>query len=64
MYTTRSQESGDIIMSQCQIKSELGTILTNAASQHANNRTTVFKSLGMAVEDVVAARLVLDLFDS
>jgi thiomorpholine-carboxylate dehydrogenase len=60
-----SQESGDVIMSGCQIKSELGSVLDKgAASQHDPHNVTVFKSLGLAVEDVMAARLVLDLLDS
>jgi ornithine cyclodeaminase/alanine dehydrogenase-like protein (mu-crystallin family) len=60
-----SQESGDIIMSGCQIKSELGSVLDKGpALQHDPHTVTVFKSLGLAVEDVVAGRLVLDLLDS
>ena len=54
------QESGDIILSGCAIVGELGGVV-RGANRHDPARTTVFKSLGLAVEDVAAARLVLDL---
>jgi len=51
------KESGDVILSSAQIYSELGQALAGKAPSRANE-TTIFKSLGMAVEDITAARLV------
>jgi ornithine cyclodeaminase/alanine dehydrogenase-like protein (mu-crystallin family) len=51
------KESGDIILSGAEIYAELGEALATKISSHANE-TTVFKSLGMAVEDIAAALLV------
>jgi thiomorpholine-carboxylate dehydrogenase len=52
-------ESGDIIASGAKIHAELGEILAEVKPAR-REETTVFKSLGMAIEDVVAARLVYD----
>ncbi len=52
-------ESGDVILSGAQIHGELGEVLAGTVSAEAD-RITVFKSLGLAVEDVVSARLVHD----
>jgi len=51
------KESGDIILSGAEIYAELGKALAAKIPSRANE-TTVFKSLGMAVEDIVAALLV------
>src|SRR6266446_1240217 len=51
------KESGDVILSSAQIYSELGQALAGKAPSRANE-TTIFKSLGMAVEDIAAALLV------
>ena len=51
------KESGDIILSGAEIYAELGKALATKIPSHANE-TTVFKSLGMAVEDIAAALLV------
>src|SRR5207302_4443616 len=51
------KESGDIILSGAEIYAELGKALTGKVPSRANE-TTVFKSLGMAVEDIAAALLV------
>jgi ornithine cyclodeaminase/alanine dehydrogenase-like protein (mu-crystallin family) len=53
------KESGDVIMSKATISAELGEILAGTASVAAG-ATTVFKSVGIAVEDIAAARLVYD----
>ena len=50
-------ESGDVILSGAEIHAELGEALAGVKSVPAG-KTTVFKSLGMAVEDVAAAMLV------
>jgi thiomorpholine-carboxylate dehydrogenase len=53
-------ESGDVILSGATIFAEAGEIFagTKAAPRSA---TTVFKSVGLAVEDIVTAKLVYDL---
>ncbi len=52
------QESGDVLLSGATIHAELGELLAGRKSlPHASN--IVFKSLGIAVEDLASARLVL-----
>ena len=51
------KESGDVILSRAQIHGELGEALAGTVPSRANE-TTIFKSLGMAVEDIAAALLV------
>ena len=51
------KESGDVILSGAKIYAELGEALAGKVPSRANE-TTVFKSLGMAVEDIAAAMLV------
>ena len=51
------KESGDIIVSGATIAAELGEALAEKVPPRAND-TTIFKSLGMAVEDIAAALLV------
>ena len=51
------KESGDVILSGAKIYAELGEALAGKIPSRANE-TTIFKSLGMAVEDVAAAMLV------
>ena len=51
------KESGDIILSDAKIYAELGEALAGKVPSRANE-TTIFKSLGMAVEDIAAALLV------
>ena len=51
------KESGDVILSCAKIYAELGEALAGKVPARAND-TTVFKSLGMAVEDISAAMLV------
>src|SRR5207248_4668130 len=48
------KESGDVILSRAKIYAELGEALAGKVPAHANE-TTIFKSLGMAVEDTAAA---------
>jgi ornithine cyclodeaminase/alanine dehydrogenase-like protein (mu-crystallin family) len=57
------KESGDLILSGAKIYAELGEALAGKAPSRANE-TTIFKSLGMAVEDIVAALLVYRKFIS
>jgi len=58
-YEGARNESGDVILSGVTPYAELGEIL-NGSKDADPNATTVFKSLGMAVEDVAAARLVYE----
>src|SRR5215467_13998743 len=51
------KESGDVILSGSKIYAELGEALSGRVPARAGE-TTIFKSLGMAVEDIAAARLV------
>jgi thiomorpholine-carboxylate dehydrogenase len=51
------KESGDVILSGATIYAELGEALAGKLPSRASE-TTIFKSLGMAVEDIAAALLV------
>ncbi|MBI3801086.1 MAG: NAD(P)-binding domain-containing protein [Deltaproteobacteria bacterium] len=57
------QESGDVILSGAQIYAEIGEALAGKVLPRAEE-TTVFKSLGMAVEDITTAALVYRLASS
>jgi len=54
-------ESGDVILSGAKIYAELGEALAGKVPPRANE-TTIFKSLGMAMEDIAAATLVYDSY--
>ncbi|XP_078521192.1 ketimine reductase mu-crystallin [Lissotriton helveticus] len=58
-----SQESGDILQSGAEIFAELGEVV-NGTMPALTEKTTVFKSLGMAIEDTVSAKLVFDSWSS
>ncbi len=51
------KESGDVILSRAKIYAELGEALAGKIPARADE-ITIFKSLGMAVEDIAAALLV------
>ena len=51
------QEAGDIVLSGAEIYAELGEALAGKVDAR-QSETTVFKSLGMAIEDLAAAQLV------
>src|SRR5262245_22167618 len=55
------KESGDVILSGAKIYAELGEALAGRVPLRAQE-TTIFKSLGMAVEDIAAATLVYRSF--
>ena len=59
-YEAAAQESGDVILSGAKVSAELGEILGGTRPRPASGTTIVFKALGQAVEDAVAARLVYD----
>ncbi len=50
-------ESGDVILSKARIYAEVGEIFAGSKPGPVDE-TTVFKSVGLAVEDVAAAKLV------
>ena len=54
-----SKESGDVILSNATIYAEIGEIFAETKPCPASE-TTVFKSVGIAVEDIAAAKLVFD----
>ena len=56
-YEGARKEAGDVILSGATPFAELGEIL-NGTKRIEPGATTIFKSLGMAVEDVAAAKLV------
>lgn len=53
-------ESGDVILSGARVSAEIGEILAGTKPPPAKGATVIFKALGQAVEDAVAARLVYD----
>jgi ornithine cyclodeaminase/alanine dehydrogenase-like protein (mu-crystallin family) len=57
------KESGDVILSGAKIFAEAGEVFAKAR-RPAPGVTTVFKSLGLAVEDIATARLVYDALES
>uniref|UniRef100_A0A3Q0QZ24 Ketimine reductase mu-crystallin n=1 Tax=Amphilophus citrinellus TaxID=61819 RepID=A0A3Q0QZ24_AMPCI len=52
-------ESGDVILSGVEVFAELGDVINGTKPAH-REKITVFKSLGMGVEDAVSAKLVYD----
>jgi len=55
------KESGDVILSHAKIYAEVGEALAGKVPPRANE-TTIFKSLGIAAEDIAAALLVYRSF--
>jgi thiomorpholine-carboxylate dehydrogenase len=55
------KESGDVILSKAPIFAEAGELFAGAKMPR-RSATTVFKSVGIAVEDIATARLVYDAF--
>lgn len=52
-------ESGDVIGSQAVPYAEVGELFAGERSWPDRSQTTVFKSMGQAIEDIAAAKLVL-----
>jgi thiomorpholine-carboxylate dehydrogenase len=53
------RESGDVILSGAKVQAEIGEILANPANARIpRDQRIVFKTVGMAIEDICAARLV------
>lgn len=57
------QESGDVIQSKATIYAEAGELFAGTVPL-PRDETTIFKSMGLAVEDIVTAKLVYDAFTS
>jgi ornithine cyclodeaminase/alanine dehydrogenase-like protein (mu-crystallin family) len=53
------KEAGDIVLARAQVRAEIGELL-NGAVLERGERAVVFKSVGIAVEDIAAAKLVYD----
>ena len=53
------RESGDVILSGAAVYAEIGEILAGTKPAPRGGRT-IFKSVGIAVEDLAAARLVYE----
>jgi thiomorpholine-carboxylate dehydrogenase len=56
-------ESGDVIGSQAVPYAEVGELFTHVKPWPARSHTTIFKSVGQAIEDIAAAQLVLSKFN-
>jgi len=54
------KESGDVILSGAKVYAELGELILGRVARPPEGVTVVFKALGQAVEDAVAARLVYE----
>jgi thiomorpholine-carboxylate dehydrogenase len=53
------RESGDVILSGARVEAEIGEILsTPSTAKIPRDQRVVFKTVGMAIEDITAARLV------
>jgi thiomorpholine-carboxylate dehydrogenase len=55
------KEAGDIVLARATVRAEIGELL-NGAALDRGDRAVVFKSVGIAVEDIAAAKLVWDRF--
>lgn len=53
------REPGDILLAKAEVTAEIGELL-NGASFDRTDRPVVFKSVGIAIEDIAAARLVYE----
>ena len=50
-----AKEPGDILMAKAEVSGELGELLNGAAIDSRKGRPVVFKSVGIAIEDIAAA---------
>jgi ornithine cyclodeaminase/alanine dehydrogenase-like protein (mu-crystallin family) len=55
------KESGDVILSKAPIYAEVGEIFAGLKPEPPSGGAIVFKSVGLAVEDIAAARLVYEV---
>jgi thiomorpholine-carboxylate dehydrogenase len=56
------REPGDILLAKATVSAEIGELL-NGAVIHRTGMPVVFKSVGIAVEDIAAAKLVYELVE-
>jgi ornithine cyclodeaminase/alanine dehydrogenase-like protein (mu-crystallin family) len=56
-----TREAGDILLAKAQVSAEIGELL-NGAALDRKGRAVVFKSVGTAIEDIAAAKLVFERF--
>ena len=61
-FAGAKQESGDLIASQCAVQDEIGNFI-GQGQKYKGSKRTAFKSLGLAVEDMVAANMVYENID-
>jgi thiomorpholine-carboxylate dehydrogenase len=54
------REPGDILLAKAEVSAEIGELL-NGVMVDKGSRPVVFKSVGIAIEDIAAARLVYEL---
>jgi ornithine cyclodeaminase/alanine dehydrogenase-like protein (mu-crystallin family) len=54
------REPGDILLAKAEVSAEIGELL-NGAEIDRRGRPVVFKSVGIAIEDITAAKLVYEL---
>jgi thiomorpholine-carboxylate dehydrogenase len=55
------KEAGDIVLAGAQVRAEIGELL-NGAQMDRGDLPVVFKSVGIAVEDIATAKLVCEKF--
>jgi thiomorpholine-carboxylate dehydrogenase len=55
------REAGDILMAKAEVSAEIGELLAGAGLDR-RDRAVVFKSVGVAIEDIAAAKLVYERF--
>lgn len=55
------REAGDIVLAHAQVSAEIGELLQGALLDRGD-RPVIFKSVGIAIEDIAAAKLVYDKF--
>ena len=64
-YAGASVESGDIIKSKCAIKAELREVIGGTKfGRTGSDSVTIYKSLGLAIQDLAAAKLLSDISES
>uniref|UniRef100_H3C6V2 Crystallin, mu n=1 Tax=Tetraodon nigroviridis TaxID=99883 RepID=H3C6V2_TETNG len=56
-------ESGDVVLSGAEVFAELGDVI-NGVKPALREKTTVFKSLGMGVQDAASAQLVFQRWET
>ncbi|CAL9698882.1 unnamed protein product [Knipowitschia caucasica] len=56
-------ESGDVLLSGVEVFAEVGDVI-NGTKPACREKTTVFKSLGLGVQDAVSAQLIFDKWKS